>query len=69
MSTTPRIAVVDYGAGNLRSVAKALSRSGLALVDWALGSTPDVFAQASVNFMLGAYALGHNGTPNRVIGR
>jgi glutamine amidotransferase len=33
MPATPRIAVVDYGAGNLRSVAKALSRSGL---------TPDV---------------------------
>ncbi len=33
MSATPRIAVVDYGAGNLRSVAKALTRSGL---------TPDV---------------------------
>ena len=30
MSTAPRIAVVDYGAGNLRSVAKALARSGLA---------------------------------------
>ncbi len=27
--TTPRVAVVDYGAGNLRSVAKALERSGL----------------------------------------
>ena len=27
MSTNPRIAVVDYGAGNLRSVAKALARS------------------------------------------
>lgn len=25
----PRVAVVDYGAGNLRSVAKALERSGL----------------------------------------
>jgi glutamine amidotransferase len=25
----PRIAVVDYGAGNLRSVAKALARSGM----------------------------------------
>ncbi len=33
MSTPPRIAVVDFGAGNLRSVAKALDRSGL---------TPDV---------------------------
>jgi glutamine amidotransferase len=30
MSTPPRIAVVDYGAGNLKSVAKALVRSGLA---------------------------------------
>jgi glutamine amidotransferase len=29
MNTSPRIAVVDYGAGNLRSVAKALARSGL----------------------------------------
>ena len=30
MSAPPRIAVVDFGAGNLRSVAKALERSGLA---------------------------------------
>jgi glutamine amidotransferase len=29
MSAPPRIAVVDFGAGNLRSVAKALERSGL----------------------------------------
>jgi glutamine amidotransferase len=29
MSSSPRIAVVDYGSGNLRSVAKALVRSGL----------------------------------------
>ena len=29
MSSVARIAVVDYGAGNLRSVAKALARSGL----------------------------------------
>jgi imidazole glycerol-phosphate synthase subunit HisH len=29
MSSVPRIAVVDYGAGNLRSVARALARSGL----------------------------------------
>jgi glutamine amidotransferase len=29
MSSAPQIAVVDYGAGNLRSVAKALARSGL----------------------------------------
>jgi glutamine amidotransferase len=31
MSRDPLIAVVDYGAGNLRSVAKALERSGLAV--------------------------------------
>ena len=30
MSAPPTIAVVDYGAGNLRSVSKALERSGLA---------------------------------------
>jgi len=29
VSEVPRIAVVNYGAGNLRSVAKALARSGL----------------------------------------
>ena len=29
MPSPPRIAVVDYGAGNLRSVARALLRSGL----------------------------------------
>jgi glutamine amidotransferase len=29
MSSAPQIAVVDYGAGNLRSVAKALARSGM----------------------------------------
>ena len=30
MTAPPRAAVVDYGAGNLRSVAKALARSGFA---------------------------------------
>jgi glutamine amidotransferase len=29
MSAPPRIAVIDFGAGNLRSVARALERSGL----------------------------------------
>lgn len=29
MPTPPSIAIVDYGAGNIRSVAKALERSGL----------------------------------------
>ena len=28
MDASPRVAVVDYGAGNLRSVARALERSG-----------------------------------------
>ncbi len=28
-ATAPRVAVVDFGAGNLKSVAKALARSGL----------------------------------------
>jgi glutamine amidotransferase len=28
-SSAPRVAVVDYGAGNLRSVSRALARSGL----------------------------------------
>ncbi len=32
MSTSPRIAVVDYGAGNLRSVSKALERSGMTAI-------------------------------------
>ena len=31
MSSSPQVALVDYGAGNLRSVAKALERSGLAV--------------------------------------
>jgi glutamine amidotransferase len=30
-SSPPQVALVDYGAGNLRSVAKALERSGLAV--------------------------------------
>jgi glutamine amidotransferase len=29
VTSSPRVAVVDYGAGNLRSVAKAVERSGL----------------------------------------
>jgi glutamine amidotransferase len=32
MDASPRVAVVDYGAGNLRSVARALERSGLSPV-------------------------------------
>jgi len=45
MSTAspPEIAVVDYGAGNLRSVARALERSGLVPV---VSGDPDVVARA-----------------------
>ena len=32
MTSTAQVALVDYGAGNLRSVAKALERSGLRVV-------------------------------------
>ncbi len=32
MPTSPRIAVVDYGAGNLRSVSKALERSAMTAI-------------------------------------
>jgi glutamine amidotransferase len=32
VQASPRVAVVDYGSGNLRSVAKALERSGLRVV-------------------------------------
>ena len=32
MGSAAKVALVDYGAGNLRSVAKALERSGLAVV-------------------------------------
>jgi glutamine amidotransferase len=30
LSSAPRVALIDYGAGNLRSVSRALARSGLA---------------------------------------
>jgi glutamine amidotransferase len=46
MSPPPRIAVIDYGAGNLRSVEKALLRSGL---DARISGDPeDVRAAAAV---------------------
>jgi glutamine amidotransferase len=55
MSTPPRIAVVDYGAGNLKSVAKALVRSGLAPE---ITADPDAVraAQAVVLPGVGAFA-------------
>src|SRR5512134_776416 len=45
-NASPRVALVDYGAGNLRSVAKALERSGLA-VD--VTSDAGAFAAAAAN--------------------
>ena len=55
MSASPNIAVVDYGAGNLRSVAKALLRSGLAPL---VTSDPDAIrgADAIVLPGVGAFA-------------
>jgi glutamine amidotransferase len=44
MSAPPEIALVDYGAGNLRSVAKALERSGLKV---AVTSDPEALPRAS----------------------
>lgn len=44
MSAPPEIALVDYGAGNLRSVARALERSGLKV---AVTSDPDALPRAS----------------------
>ena len=44
VSAPPEIAVVDYGAGNLRSVAKALERSGLKV---AVTSDPEALPRAS----------------------
>jgi glutamine amidotransferase len=44
VSAPPEIAVVDYGAGNLRSVAKALERSGLKV---AVTGDPDALPRAS----------------------
>jgi glutamine amidotransferase len=44
VSAPPEIAVVDYGAGNLRSVAKALERSGLKV---AVTSDPETLPRAS----------------------
>ena len=44
MSSSPKIAVLDYGAGNIRSVAKALERSGLDAV-----VTPDPAVVASAD--------------------
>lgn len=51
---SPRIAIVDYGAGNLRSVEKALARSG---VDPVVTSDPDVVRAADGVVLPGAGAF------------
>lgn len=53
-SAAPRIALLDYGAGNLRSVGKALERSGLA-VD--VTSDPAAVARADALVLPGVGAF------------
>lgn len=53
-AAAPRIALLDYGAGNLRSVAKALERSGLA-VD--VTSDPAAVARADAVVLPGVGAF------------
>lgn len=57
MTTSPRIAVVDYGAGNLRSVSKALVRSGFAPT---VTADPEALARADAVLLpgVGAFADG-----------
>ena len=55
MAISPRVALVDYGAGNLRSVAKALERSGLA-VELAADAATLARADAVVLPGVGAFA-------------
>ncbi|MCH2186388.1 imidazole glycerol phosphate synthase subunit HisH [Myxococcota bacterium] len=52
--TRARVALVDYGAGNLRSVAKALERSGLEVE---LASEPAVIERADGVVLPGAGAF------------
>jgi len=54
MQTPPRTAVVDYGAGNLRSVAKALLRSGL---DVEITQEPAVVRRAAAVVLPGVGAF------------
>jgi glutamine amidotransferase len=54
MTAPPRIAVVDYGAGNLRSVARALLRSGF---DPLVTSDPDALARADAVALPGVGAF------------
>jgi glutamine amidotransferase len=54
MTAPPRIAVVDYGAGNLRSVAKALLRSGF---DAQVTADPDALRRADALALPGVGAF------------
>ena len=54
MPSSPRIALVDYGAGNLRSVGKALLRSDLPTV---VTGDPDVVASADAIVLPGVGAF------------
>lgn len=54
MSAQPKVAVVDYGAGNLRSVAKALERSGLSPV---IVSQPEAIRAADAIVLPGVGAF------------
>lgn len=54
MIALPEIALVDYGAGNLRSVAKALERSGLKV---AVTADPDALPRASAVVLPGVGAF------------
>lgn len=54
MAATPGVAVVDYGAGNLRSVAKALERSGARAV---VTSEPSDVRRADAVVLPGAGAF------------
>ena len=54
MPPPPRIAVIDYGSGNLRSVAKALLRSGL---DARVSDDPDALRASAAAVLPGAGAF------------
>ncbi len=54
MPDPPRIAVVDYGAGNLRSVSKALLRSGL---DALVTADPEALAETDAVVLPGVGAF------------
>jgi glutamine amidotransferase len=68
MPSPPRIAVVDYGAGNLRSVAKALVRSG---IDPVVTDAPGELARVDAVVLpgVGAFADGMRALAERGLDR